>query len=348
MNTEIKNVLRLVVFALLIGVAGTSCNTARMTIEVLQPPKTELNTKVNEVALINRVDQEDAHTALYVNGEFQENLDGLNLGLQHAALYGIGSALDDYGFFEAGEGKGGNFKTEGRFNGPPLSATELRRLCALYKVKGIIALEGYDVAIYTSGDITRSTAFTRDYGTVYVPSFNGRQEVMMRLFLRFYEKESGKIVFETQMTERLNTSATGNTPDEVEARMPDKVGLAERLAIQMGGDFAQKISPHWKQETRTYFAYGSSQLVRAGNLAQNGFWERATNIWFSIVEDDSSPLRVAKKACFNMILASEVAGDIDLAIAWAERCEEEFGLKRATDYKELLIKRKESLKKFLD
>lgn len=340
--------LRLVVISAFVSGALASCSTARMTIEVLVPPQNTIKSEVEEIALINRVDPEEAHSALYINGEFSENLDGLNLGMQEAALYGLGTALNDYEYYNVGEGKGGNYKREGRFKGPKLPRTELKRLCALYKVDGIIVLEGYDAGIYASGDVTQSTAVDRSYGTVYVPSFNGRQEVHMRLYFRFYDNLTGEVIYEEEIDDIMSTTASGSTPDEVERRMPDKAGLMERLAVKLGSEVAKHISPHWEKDTRKYYAYGNGQLVRAGNLAQSGYWERASNIWFDLVEGEGVSNSVVKKACFNMILASEVAGDLDLAIVWAERCEEEFGLKRATAYKELLKKRKEELKGFID
>lgn len=340
--------LRTLIFIATIAGVLTSCSTARVTIEVLRPPQNTIDSKVEEVALINRVNPDEAHSALYINDNFSENLDGLNRGMQEASLFGLGTALNDYGYYNVGEGKGGNFKLDGRFKGPKLTKTELKRLCALYDVEGIIALEGYDAGIYASGDVTQSTAVDRSYGTVYVPSFNGRQEVHMRLFFRFYDNFTGEVIYEEEIDDIMSTTASGSTPDEVEKRMPDRAGLMERLAIKLGSEVAKHISPHWEKDTRKYYAYGNSQLVRAGNLAQSGYWERASNIWYALVEDDAVSNAVAKKACFNMILASEVAGDLDLAIVWAERCEEEFDLKRATAYKELLKKRKEELKGFID
>ncbi len=347
MNIWNCTLYRLIFFAVL--TAGlSSCSTARMTIEVLVPPQNTFESKVQEVAVINRVDTAEAHSALYINDEFREHLDGLNFGMQEAALYGLGTALNDYGYYNVGEGKGGNYKRDGRFKGPKLSRTELKRLCALYSVEGIIALEGYEAGIYASGDVTRSTAVDRSYGTVYVPSFNGRQEVHMRFYFRFYDNLSGKIIYEEEIEDIMSTTASGSTPDEVEKRMPDRAGLMERLAVKLGSEAAKHISPHWKKDTRKYYAYGNSLLVRAGNLAQSGYWERASNIWYDLVEGEGVSNSVAKKACFNMILVSEVAGDLDLAIVWAERCEEEFGLKRATAYKELIKNRKEELKGFID
>jgi len=317
-----------------------ACSTTQVSIDVLQPPDQQLELEARNVGVINRVNYDKAPTRYYINGQLAKEYFDFNERVGDEAVVGLARALNEAGYFEAGLISRKKLPAKGEFVGPPVLINRLQEVCQSESVEALIALEGYQATIDSDGSVTYSSAVDRNYGTVQVPLFDGNQTVRVGLFFRIYDCEVGG-VFEGQVEEQSQTQARGETPAQVQYQMPDKESSLLVTARDAGKSFARYISPYWKTETRTLYAYGSNKLVEAGNLALGGNWPAAVDIWFEL---SKFPQRsVASKATYNMIVASEMAGDIDLAISWAQQTVDRFRLKRGARYLEQLQARKAQL-----
>jgi TPR repeat protein len=89
-------------------------------------------------------------------------------------------------------------------------------------------------------------------------------------------------------------------------------------------------------------------LKTAARYAKFQNWKLASDVWNKGAQ--SSDPKAARRASYNMALAAEVAGDLDLAIQWAERAAQ-LGDRRAPRYVQILQQRKweaERLKQQMD
>jgi hypothetical protein len=78
---------------------------------------------------------------------------------------------------------------------------------------------------------------------------------------------------------------------------------------------ADNISPKWQDENRKYYITGNKEIDTAIPLIKENKWEEAAEIWMKYSSVSSKSLR--SKVEFNLALAAEMTGDIDLAIDWA-------------------------------
>jgi tetratricopeptide (TPR) repeat protein len=81
---------------------------------------------------------------------------------------------------------------------------------------------------------------------------------------------------------------------------------------------------------------------------KRGDWEQAIEIWKPITEN--LDYKIARKAYFNLAVASEIKGSLQTAIEYAKKAEQ-MGEKRATSYIYTLkrrVKDAERLKEQLD
>lgn len=89
--------------------------------------------------------------------------------------------------------------------------------------------------------------------------------------------------------------------------------LTKELAEKIAGRFA----PYWIKVQRDYFDNGNDEMMIASNLAKNDDWKKAAQVWQKNVENENK--KIAAAACYNMALACEVQGRLDLCQVWLEK-----------------------------
>jgi len=154
---------------------------------------------------------------------------------------------------------------------------------------------------------------------------------------RIYDLRSKTIVDE--YTQEFNTSFSGSgaTQAAAEANLPNRSTMVQRAGVQAGQAYAIRISPQWIWVARDYYKKGSPALKQCKRLVQNNNWKTATDIWDK--EATSADQKVAMRASYNMALAAEQSGQLDLALEWANRAAT-MGDKRAPRYVAILQQRK--------
>ncbi len=130
---------------------------------------------------------------------------------------------------------------------------------------------------------------------------------------------------------------------EVEKNMPSVERSIRETSYFAAADYAKRIFPGWQSESRYYFHLGNKDFETAAQYVKNNDWEKASEIWIEYA--DNIDKEIASRACFNMALANEMTGKLELAIKWAE---ESYNIKnkpRTKYYISLLKRRQEDLNK---
>ncbi len=328
-------------FVVLGAFAAVSCSTERITIEVMKPSYTQVDTSIVEIGLGTRVDFDKISVPTRINGnranEFRKSVRLAG----DVALETLQQELQETGRYAPYLIKYGALPLSVQL--PPDKATtvSIDKVCKAYRLEGLIVLESYEAHIDSDGYATYSSPVDRNYGTVQVPVFHSSRSVDLNMFWRFYSCEDNKPFFEQDISTDYQYQTQSENPYESRSELPSSevslLSVSERGAKQL----LPYISPFWVKETRSFYAYGTTQLVEAANLAREGYWSQATDIWFELTKDPRKS--IAKKAVYNMILASEVAGDYELAKSWANTAIEEYKDNKAVNYLQLLNEREKEL-----
>jgi len=85
----------------------------------------------------------------------------------------------------------------------------------------------------------------------------------------------------------------------------------------MGYEYSRELAPYWMTVYRAWYVDGNYLFRKAGELAMNGDWMQAGEIWRELAYDDNR--RVAARASFNMALASEMMDEFEIAVDWVKR-----------------------------
>ena len=83
-------------------------------------------------------------------------------------------------------------------------------------------------------------------------------------------------------------------------------------------------------------------MVQAAEKVKENDWIAATSLWYHLA--DSQDKKLAEKASYNLIIASEVSNDLDLALEWAKLCRDQYGNLKAGDQIDRLQKERRNRK----
>ena len=84
--------------------------------------------------------------------------------------------------------------------------------------------------------------------------------------------------------------------------------------IASGVKMAEFISPGWLNQSRHYFVTGKKEIDSAIPYLQENKWEEAALIWSKFAMIKSK--RIRSEVEFNLALAAEMEGNLELAIEW--------------------------------
>jgi len=88
-------------------------------------------------------------------------------------------------------------------------------------------------------------------------------------------------------------------------------------AKYLGESFGKKIIPSWIPVERMYYGSSNPDMIKAEQFALKNEWLKAAEIWNR--ETKNKNLKIVTKSCFNLALAAEMEGKIDVAIDWLIR-----------------------------
>lgn len=313
----------------------TSCSTASHQMQILKPAAIMIPTEIKQVGIINR--------SLPEKGQgFNNFLEGLVTGESIAAdregsqecLRGLAAGLNEGPRFNAVVVEGVELRGTGTREWPEnLRWEEVDEICQRFKVDALIALETFDSDL----DLRKSSADVEkviDKKKVVVKEYNADLRMNVRSGWTIYQPTGQNLVDQNAFTDEMRWNETGDSPSQALGRLPSKRNAINKSAYYSGRQYAVRISPTWVTETRSYFKKANDEFKVAGKFVKRDKWSDAIHIWKKYTV--STDPKVAGRACFNMALASEVEGNLPIALEWANRAWEQHGLKRSRTYSQLL------------
>jgi hypothetical protein len=327
----LKNLLLKVSVPLASALLLISCKTSYMTVDVLKPAHIDVPQEIKNVAVLNRSLPDKGEKA----GNIIEGLlsgEGLfndRLGSEKCII-GVVDLLNNSPRFKAV--MPGDIDIRGTGTGAfpaPLEWQYVSELCKRYNVDALITLETFDSDSYI--DFNRHE-YTReeDGKKIKVIEFEAELDMDIQSGWRIYHASRQEIVDENVYTDRISWDAKGPTKEAARNNLPSKGRIIEDAGYYAGQQYATRISPIWIKVSRDFYSKGNDDLETAARYAKQGRWTEAAGIWESVV--NSPDPKIAGYACYNLALASEMNGDLETAISWAEKSYTSYGNKRARQY----------------
>ncbi len=333
---------RLPFLLVIILIMAQACTTGSR-VQVMRPAEIDVPKTVQKVVLVNRYKPAGKNTWINVlegifTGEMimadrrgaDQALNGLMDGLRGSPRYEVVMSNTEM------PGNGLGLFPE------PLTPAQVQNLCKQYKTDALLAIEAFDSNVgITTEPKTRTEKVNGE--DVVVNYFEGRETVSVTIGWRIYSAVNGAVLDQNQVYKTLYFSSQGNNKQQAIANLVFPADAVARTGYDGGLVYAGRIAPSWVWVSREFYGSGSTGMRKAKKMARRGDWENAAVLWKSLTKSEKT--KVAKRATYNMAVASEMMGNYDIAIEWARKAANNYNLRRADNYVYTLKNQKAALER---
>lgn len=328
---------------LLLVVTITSCKTNLVYISVLHPAPVSIRGSAKTAGLLNRAIPDptnaklnELHNALGANTKAitqegsAQTIDGLKNALIEQNRFSQLKIVSSPTYYAS---------LVGSFS-PPLAWEEVRKICQKDSVDVLLTLEVFDTRLSIPPPAIPNTPQT--VGDVVNGVLNTQIPITTEIKTgwRIYDPKLNTINDEVYLNNSFTfTAGVLNAPQAVAALMGRKE-LIKQNADQLGRNYSTRILPYWQQVTRYYYVKGSPSFRVGMRKARTGNWKEAGELWKG--ETQNHKPKVAGRACYNMAIISEINGELDEAVRWAQRSYEDYNNRLALSYLNILRNRQTS------
>jgi hypothetical protein len=174
-----------------------------------------------------------------------------------------------------------------------------------------------------------------------VPEYYAYREIAVQAYLKVFDLPNEKMIDQYTYTDTLFWDATAYTLNKLKSQLPSLEQSIREVSYFAAYDYANRIFPRWQLETRQYFVSGNEDFEKAAELAEEHQWLEAAELWDKYIQDQDREL--ASRANYNMAVASEMLGKLDLALKYAARSYVIKKKSRTKEYIYILQQRKDEL-----
>jgi len=303
----------LLVLSVLLLIAPSCKHSYR--ISVRQPAVVPLPQETKLIGVINNVNDENSPEKLISSLLGSQQLNG-NVTASERAMDGVLRALDDSRDMrgEIFEVDSSHFDLNGDLDWVILDSIAKER-----GIDGFIELDEIRTVSPVGGTVVANATGQR------------RHRLTGTLFINVHVVSTG------ENHERLSVSRVYNIPVTGSTNIIDLLNDVQRkreyyraLGFQLGYRAGSLIYPNWVWVNRIYFTRGTPAIKRARNMLRQGNWSLAEK---TLLQDEEyRKLSKRGRVLFNLALAKEGQGELDMAIMFAERAAMECGNRQANEY----------------
>jgi len=319
------------------------------TLRVLQPAQLTVPEHINTIALVDRSKPSNGWLNA-LEGLFTGEAIGQDRRSRQEAVNGLTNALTRTPRFQV---KNTGIEMSGSKAGAsmpyPLEWSEIEKICKDYDTDAVVTIESFDSDNSTS--TTKSLNKRKDKnGKEYTETtFNSRQRTSVRIGWRTYDP-SRKVIFDEYVTDDyLERTGSGTTERRALDNLPSQVSVTRDVAFNVGIEYGARIAPLYVNINRAYYAKAKGYktlMKQAARHFESRNMEQATNMWKRVMaQAGTKNKKAAGRAAYNMAVASEVNGNLDIALEWAQRAWTEYGNKKARDYVNVIKQRQNDVRK---
>lgn len=330
------------VIFLLVAFMLTACSsTNRLTLSVVEPAEVTVHPSIKKVGIINRSTPSEKNNILNKIDEVisaeTKNLD--SNGATNCMLGVQNELLKNNRFEEIKVLSHLKLTNPGVGVMPsPISQEEVLKICRANEVDLLFVLENYD----TTSDISYTTNaagnIATPFGNIPTTEHIATLRTEIKTGWRIYDPMASTIIDEYILSDFLTTTGRGLTPMVAASALIERNEAVKQLSNKIGQNYALRIVPYSIRVSRDYFVRGSSNFKIAKRKAQTGNWNGAAEHWQQ--ETTNPKPKIAGRACYNMAIINEINGNLNLAIDWAQKSYENYNIRNALHYLNILKDRR--------
>lgn len=329
-------------YLLLIALAFGCSGTRTVTMNAMRPAEITFPQYVNTLLIVDR-SKFDKNAVNIIEGVLTGELPGEDkAGVQEliSAFQNQLSYSPRFSTRMTDERLSGNSVTAAFPDQIPWSKVKV--MCDKHNAEAMVAIEIFDTDfIVTDGvrKVKRTVGEGDNKREIEVDEFYAEGVGNLSIGIRLYDPSAQSVVDQQLIRETKTWSAAGSSKAAALAALISKGDATRYLGKQAGIDYAYKIAPMPIRISRTF--YGKSkkapELERGSRLADVNKWQEAADMWESGISRSAD--KEAGKLAYNVAIAYEVLGEMDLAKEWAQKAYVAYGNKDARNYSSTLQNR---------
>ncbi len=218
-----------------------------------------------------------------------------------------------------------------------LNWDEVSALCSEFNTDALLVIERYFNKIMTDYKTFNGPNGDPAYASA---SIDSKYDVVVKI----YDPTRQEIIRQLVVDDTISWRDGGYSTEKIFDQLPLIKESLIQTAVQAALDLDEKLSPNWVKENRIFFVINNTDASQVALLANENKWQEAYDYWIKYAESPKKSIK--SKAEFNLALASEMLGDIDLAIEWANKSYYTKYMQQTQNYLLTLKKRQEILKQF--
>ena len=325
------------IFTAILFSSCASTNSLRLTVN--QPAPVTLTNSIKKIAIINRTEISKKNEVIEVVDKIF-SLEGKELD-KEGSVSGVTELREAFlkhnRFSEVilQENRILNNAGPGIFPSPILW-DDVTKLCNMLNVDAVFVLELFDTdskIAYSTNPVTKNTPL----GKVSVLEHTAHMATQVKMGWRLYDPLARDILDEYPYQTTLNFYGKGVNPATAAAALISRKDAVKQAARQAADEYALRIFPYSLRVTRNYYVKGTDNFKIAKRKAQTGNWDGAAVHWNQ--EVNNPDVKIAGRACYNMAIISEINGDLNGALQWAQKAYEQYSNKPALGYLKILKNR---------
>ncbi len=312
----------------------------RISIQVSVPPQRALSPDIQSIALMNRsmtqaftnVNQ-DTLESHFVRKKLALDEIMLDSLAADTTLKTLGKALFASGRFDIVIPVRRNLPNSNVSyleKSPSLTQLQVKQICSEFNVDALLVLENFHEKVNTAFHLgyfdKELVGFSKNY-TAFV-------QVAYHSNWKLYQPLEKLMVAKFEVNDTIYWERNGETLQEAYENLPAIKDALLDGAIENGDNLAAFVTPGWKSENRKYFVTNNPEADKALVAMNDDNWREAENIWLKYSTSSSASFR--SKIEFNLALASEMNGNLNEALQWAQKSLQSKYSKMAEDYIRLL------------
>lgn len=275
--------------------------------EILFPAKeTNLANDLEEVTLVNRSylppSQRDKSGVHYVGGRYSKTDTYVDSIVSDNALYAFayqlniapkGNTVKNDSIFKLGISENSFLQ--------PLTMSQVNRICKSMDANMVVALEAFH-------------SFDSLYRYLTDSYYVSERKTSLLTAWRVYEYDNPQPVYQSYIEDSIFFNAYSYSRYSADKDLINYKDALYEISYSSGEKFFRKISPYWKEIERIYFDYYSHDMSKANEFAEKKLWKKAAAVWRPVAEKKKGGK--SAYAAYNMAIASEMTGNLDLAMFW--------------------------------
>jgi len=167
------------------------------------------------------------------------------------------------------------------------------------------------------------------------------RDIAIKAYWKIFDLVQKKQLDYYLYTDTLSWDATAYNLENVKKELKSIERSIRETSYFTAYDYGNRIFPSWQKETRQYFIDGNRDFEKAAEFVEQNKWTKAAELWDKYLKDTDR--EIASRAAYNMAVASEMLGELELALKYAARSYKIKSKSRTKYYIQILQKRIDEL-----